>query len=68
MDKKKLKAMVKELAKDVKSEKDLSALSGEIVKLTVETALNAEIIWATPKIARMAGTLATAAMVLHPKR
>ena len=43
MDKKKLEALVKELARDVKSEKDLSALTSEIVKLTVETALNAEI-------------------------
>lgn len=43
MDKKKLKSLVKELAKDVKSEKDLSVLTSEIVKLTVETALNAEI-------------------------
>ncbi|WDP89282.1 MAG: IS256 family transposase [Desulfobacter sp.] len=43
MDKKKLEALVKELAKDVKSEKDLSTLTSEIVKLTVETALNAEI-------------------------
>lgn len=43
MDKEKLKALAKELAKDVKSEKDLSALTSEIVKLTVETALNAEI-------------------------
>ncbi|WDP91120.1 MAG: IS256 family transposase [Desulfobacter sp.] len=43
MDKKKLEALAKELAKDVKSEKDLSALTSEIVKLTVETALNAEI-------------------------
>ena len=43
MDKKKLEALAKELARDVKSEKDLSALTSEIVKLTVETALNAEI-------------------------
>lgn len=43
MAKKKLKAMIKELATDVKLEKHLSVLSGEIVKLTVKTALNAEI-------------------------
>lgn len=43
MDDKKLEALAKELAKDVKSEKDLAALSRRLVKLTVETALNAEI-------------------------
>ena len=44
MDDKKLEALAKELAKDIKSGKDLSALfSTRLVKLTVETALNAEI-------------------------
>jgi putative transposase len=43
MDDKKLEALAKELAKDIKSEKDLSDLSRRLVKLTVETALNAEI-------------------------
>lgn len=43
MDEKKLEALAKELAKDIKSEKDLSTLSRRLVKLTVETALNAEI-------------------------
>jgi len=42
MDTKKLEEIAKELAKDIKSEKDLSALSTFLVKLTVETALNAE--------------------------
>ena len=42
MDIKKLEEVAKELAKDIKSEKDLSALSNFLVKLTVETALNAE--------------------------
>jgi len=42
MDDKKLEALAKELAKDIKSEKDLSTLSRSLVKLTVETALNAE--------------------------
>lgn len=37
-----LKAMAAELAKDVKSEKDLGELSRQLVKLTVETALGAE--------------------------
>lgn len=43
VDEKKLKAMAAELAKDVKSEQDLGALSAELLKLTVETALNAEL-------------------------
>jgi transposase-like protein len=42
MDRDKLKALAKELAKDLKSEEDLSALSRELLKLTVETALGAE--------------------------
>ena len=37
-----LKSLANELAKDVKSEKALSALTSELVKLTVETALGAE--------------------------
>ena len=45
------------LAKDIKSEEDLSAPFRCFVKLTVETVLNAE----------MAGTLATAVMDLHSK-
>jgi len=43
MDQDKLKALAAELAKDIKSEKDLSALTQQLVKLTVETALNAEL-------------------------
>ena len=43
MDKKQLKALAAELAKDLKSEKDLGVLTQELVKLTVETALNAEL-------------------------
>lgn len=43
MDQEKLKALAAELAKDIKSEKDLGALTQELVKLTVETALNAEL-------------------------
>lgn len=43
MNKDKLKALAAELAKDIKSEKDLGALTQELVKLTVETALNAEL-------------------------
>lgn len=39
----KLKALVAELAKDIKTEKDLGALTQELVKLTVETALGAEL-------------------------
>lgn len=43
MDRDKLKALAVELAKDVKTEADLNALSKELLKLTVETALNAEL-------------------------
>lgn len=39
----KLKAIVSELVKDIKTEKDLGALTQELVKLTVETALGAEL-------------------------
>ena len=39
----KLKAMAAELAKDIKSEKDLGALTQQLIKMTVETALNAEL-------------------------
>jgi len=38
----KLKAMAAELAKNIKSEKDLGALIRQLIKLTVETALGAE--------------------------
>ena len=41
-DETKLKAMAAELAKNIKSEKDLGALTQQLVKLTVETALGAE--------------------------
>ena len=43
MNQDKLKALVAELAKDIKTEKDLGALTQQLVKLTVETALNAEL-------------------------
>jgi len=42
-DETKLKAMAKELAKDIKTEKDLSDLSRALLKLTIETALNKEL-------------------------
>ena len=38
-----LRAMAAELAKGIKTEKDLSRLTQQLVKLTVETALNAEL-------------------------
>jgi len=38
----KLKALASELAKDIKTGEDLSALSSQLVKLTVEAALSAE--------------------------
>ena len=40
MDKTKLQALAKALAKDLKTPEDLSALSAELTKLTVEAALN----------------------------
>ena len=43
LDRKKLEELAKELAKDVKSQDDLSDLSRELLKMTVETALNAEL-------------------------
>jgi len=43
MDRTKLQALAAELAKDIKTEADLNALSRELLKLTVETALNAEL-------------------------
>ncbi len=43
VDNDKLKALVTELAKEIKTEKDLGSLTQELVKLTVETALNAEL-------------------------
>lgn len=42
-DRKKLQALASELAKDIKTEADLNALSRELLKLTVETALGAEL-------------------------
>ena len=42
MDQEKLKALAKELAKDIKTPEDLSALSAQLTKLTVEAALNGE--------------------------
>lgn len=42
MDQDKLKALAAELAKDIKSEKDLGTLTQQLIKLTIETALNAE--------------------------
>ncbi len=43
MDEKKLKALAAELAKGLKTEDDLNQLSMMLKKLTVETALNAEL-------------------------
>lgn len=42
MDHDKIKAMAAELAKDLKTPEDLSALSAQLTKITVEAALNAE--------------------------
>ncbi|MFZ6747328.1 IS256 family transposase, partial [Undibacterium sp. JH2W] len=43
MERSKLQALAKELAKDIKTEADLNAFSRELLKLTVETAFNAEL-------------------------
>ncbi|EBR9509352.1 IS256 family transposase, partial [Salmonella enterica subsp. enterica serovar Virchow] len=43
MDEKKLKALVVELAKGLKTEADLNSFSRMLTKLTVETVLNAEL-------------------------
>lgn len=43
MDEKKLKALAAELAKGLKTEADLNQFSRMLTKLTVETALNAEL-------------------------
>ena len=43
LDRKKLEELAKELAKEVKSQDDLTDLSRELLKMTVETALNAEL-------------------------
>jgi len=42
MDHKKMTALAKELAKDIKSPEDLAAFSAQLTKITVEAALNAE--------------------------
>ena len=43
IDRSKLEALAQELAKDLKTQDDLNALTSALVKLTVETALNAEL-------------------------
>jgi putative transposase len=43
MDQKKLQALAEELAKDLKTPEDLSALSAQLTKITVEAALKAEL-------------------------
>jgi len=42
IDQEKLKLLAKELAKGIKTEKDLGVLSRQLLKLIVETALGAE--------------------------
>jgi len=44
MDLENIKALAAELAKNVKTEKDLNALTQQLLKMTVETALNTELI------------------------
>jgi putative transposase len=43
MDRNALKLVAKELAKDLKTAEDLTSLMGELLKLSVETALSAEL-------------------------
>lgn len=43
MDRNRLKAVAKELAKDLKTEQDLNTLMADLLKLSVETALSAEL-------------------------
>lgn len=43
MNKEKMKALAAEIAKDLKTPEDLSALSAQLTKITVEAALNAEL-------------------------
>ena len=43
LDEAKMKALAAELAKDIKTEKDLGERTQQLVKMTVETALNAEL-------------------------
>jgi transposase-like protein len=43
MNQAKLKALAAELAKDLKTPEDLSALTSQLTKITVEAALNAEL-------------------------
>jgi len=42
MNQDKIKALALELAKDIKTQEDLSAFSAHLTKITVEAALNAE--------------------------
>lgn len=43
MNEKKLKALANELAKDLKTLEDLSALTAQLTKITIEAALNTEL-------------------------
>lgn len=43
MNKDKMKALAAKIAKDLKTPEDLSALSAQLTKVTVESALNAEL-------------------------
>ncbi len=68
MDEKKLKALAAELAKGLKTEADLNPFSRMLTKLTVETALNAELT-APPGMRKMRPKQAqTPAMAARQKR
>lgn len=70
MDEKKLNTLAKELAKDLKTQDDLAALSRRLVKLTVETALNAELEdhLGYPRILLRGTGVVTAVTATLPKR
>lgn len=67
MDQDKLKALAAELAKDIKSEKDLGTLTQQLIKLTVETAGSMPrwtSIWAMRNTLHKAAGPATIAMAI----
>ena len=69
MDDKKLRALAAEPAKGLKTEADLNAFSHMLTKLTVETALNAELTDPPSGMRKMLQNQARIpVMAIHPKR
>ena len=62
-----MKALAAEIAKDLKTPEDLSALSAQLTKITVEAALNAELEHHLGYIPAMNAKVGTVAMVTAPK-